>query len=408
MPRRPSGSPAAPAEFPAPLAGALTAALTRALTGAASVGRIAALCVALTAGAAGAAAQTPAPAAARGPTPAAAPTAPIPAPVQALEEETLFHTFSIAAVDPETGESGVAVTTRVACVGNGVPWVRAGVGAVATQAWTRVEYGPELLELLAEGVAPADALARLLAVDERAERRQVGVVALDGRSAQHTGDGTSAWAGHRAGPNYATQGNLLVGPEVLAAVAASFEATEGTPRHLADRLIEALAAGQAAGGDARKGRMQSAAVVVADPRPGMSRRPDGITAHINVCEHVAPVAELRRIYDTISQTLGYRTLAQPTGGDVLQLKVMLHALGFFRPEADSIASEDGDAFLFTPEAVAAVDRFRAEHRLSTPDLGSPPGLVDPATVALLWRELEEAGKADAVRRRLLDVVRVRR
>ncbi len=221
-----------------------------------------------------------------------------------------FSTFSIAAVDPATGESGVAVTTRVPCVGNAVPHVGAGIGAVATQASTRVQYGPELLAALEAGEAPDAALRRLLAADSMADRRQVGVIALDGRSAQHTGTATSPWAGQRAGRNYATQGNLLVGPEVLDAVARTFEATANSGRHLADRLIEALAAGQAAGGDARKGRLQSAAVIVADPRPGHSRRPDRVTADINVCEHPEPVAELRRIYDTISQTLGYRTPEQ--------------------------------------------------------------------------------------------------
>ena len=100
-------------------------------------------------------------------------------------EDLIFHTFSIAAVDPLTGESGVAVTTRVACVGNGVPWVRAGVGAVATQASTRTEYGAELLDMLEEGISPAEALATALAADPGANRRQVGVVALDGRAAQH-------------------------------------------------------------------------------------------------------------------------------------------------------------------------------------------------------------------------------
>ena len=117
---------------------------------------------------------------------------------------------------------------------------------------------------------------------------------------------TAPWAGNRAGRNYVTQGNLLVGPEVLQAVAASFEASEGAPRHLADRLIDAIAAGHAKGGDARKGRTQSAAVIVADARPGRSRRADGVTANINVCENPEPVAELRRIYNTISQTLGFR------------------------------------------------------------------------------------------------------
>ena len=322
-------------------------------------------------------------------------------------EDLVFHTFSIAAVDPATGESGVAVTTRVPCVGNGVPWVGAGVGAVATQASTRVEYGPELLELLAEGVTPREALADLIAVDDRAARRQVGVVDLEGRSAQHTGEGTSDWAGHRSGPWYATQGNLLVGPEVLDAVATSFESTQGSKRHLADRLIEALSAGQAAGGDARKGRLQSATVIVADPREGVSRRPDGQTVHINVCEHPTPVAEVRRIYDTVSGTLGYRTLQQMAGSDVFQLKIVLHVLGYFRSGVDELERSE-DSYRYTAEAVEAMDAFRADQGLSTPEVGSPPGLVDQATVERLWVELEERGLAVDVRERLMELTQVRR
>ena len=160
-----------------------------------------------------------------------------------------FHTFSIAAIDPRTGEVGVAVTTRVPCVGNGVPWVRSGVGAVATQANTRTEYGQILLDALAKGDEPAKALTRALAADSLAASRQVGVIAISGKSAQHTGANDSPWAGGRAGTNYVTQGNLLVGPEVVDAVAASFEASEGAPRHLADRLIDAIAAGYAKGGE---------------------------------------------------------------------------------------------------------------------------------------------------------------
>lgn len=318
-----------------------------------------------------------------------------------------FATFSIVAVDPRTGETGVAVTTRVACVGNGVPWVRAGVGAVATQANTRTAYGDELLDLLARGVSPDSALRLAVARDSGGASRQVGVVGRDGRTAQHTGRGASAWAGHRAGANFATQGNLLVGPQVLDSVAATFARSEGSPRHLADRLIEALAAGHAAGGDARKGRAQSAALVVADPREGRSRRADGITANINVCEHPEPVAELRRVHDAISQTLGFRTLEQPTGADVWQLKVMLHALGHFRAGTPELA-RDRDANLYTPEAVAAVDAFRAAEGLSTPASGSPPGLVDADTVARLWAALARGGKADDVRRRLLETTAIRR
>ena len=319
----------------------------------------------------------------------------------------VFHTFSIAAVDPRTGEVGVAVTTRVPCVGNGVPWVRAGVGAVATQANTRTAYGAELLDAIAGGASPAEALARLVAADSAAGTRQVGVIAHDGRSAQHTGASASAWAGHRAGPNYVTQGNILVGPEVLEAVAKAFEATEGAPRHLADRLIDALAAGQATGGDRRHGRMQSAAVIIADARPGRSRRADGVTANINVCEHPEPVAELRRIYNSISQTLGYRTLQAYSGADVWQLKLMLHALGHYRGSEPELA-RGSDALAYTAETVAAVDAFRAAEGLAGSNVGSPSGLVDEETVALLWAALEREGKAAAVRERLLDVTAVRR
>ncbi|MCY4058636.1 MAG: DUF1028 domain-containing protein, partial [Gammaproteobacteria bacterium] len=139
-------------------------------------------------------------------------------PAAAQEElrpaETVFHTFSIAAVDPETGESGVAVTTRNPCVANGVPWVRVGVGAVATQARTRTQYGEELLSRLAAGMSAEEALTERLAEDEGAPYRQVGVVGLAGGVAQHTGSEARYWAGHRSGPDYAAQGNLLVGPEV--------------------------------------------------------------------------------------------------------------------------------------------------------------------------------------------------
>ncbi len=319
-----------------------------------------------------------------------------------------FHTFSIAAIDPRTGEVGVAVTTRVPCVGNGVPWVRKGVGAVATQANTRTEYGTELLDALAKGDAPAVALKRLLAADSGFQSRQIGVIAIDGRSAQHTGTGPNAWAGHRAGKNYVTQGNILVGPQVLEAVARSFETSEGTPHHLADRLIDAIDAGFNLGGDKRHGLRTSAAVVVADSRPGMARRADGQTVNISVCENAAPVGELRRIYNAVSQTLGYRTLEQFSGGDVFQLKVMLNALGFYK-KGEELAPRMADANLFTSETVAAVDAFRASEQMGTPSVGgSPAGLVDVETVARLWAALDRAGLSTAVRQRLLDITMVRR
>jgi uncharacterized Ntn-hydrolase superfamily protein len=325
----------------------------------------------------------------------------------AWHDSLVFHTFSIVAIDPRTGESGVAVTTRVPCVGNGVPWVRAGIGAVATQANTRTEYGNELLDALARGVAPDVALRDALARDTLARTRQIGVIAMSGAGAQHTGTGANPWAGQRAGLNYVTQGNLLVGPEVLEAVGKAFEASEGSARHLADRLIEAIAAGHALGGDARHGRQQSAAVVVADPRPERSRRSDGITASISVCENADPVAEMRRIYDSISQTLGYRILQAFAGNDIWQLKVMLHALGLYHPQEGPLVRGD-DALAYTPETIAAVDAFRTSEKLAGPPAGSPSGLVDAETVSRLWAALERAGKARTVREALLETTAVRR
>jgi uncharacterized Ntn-hydrolase superfamily protein len=320
-----------------------------------------------------------------------------------------FHTFSIVAVDPKTKETGVAVTTRNPCVGNAVPWVKAGVGAVATQGGTRVEYGPDLLELLSKGVSPKDALDQLVAADADRERRQVGVISVDGRSAQWTGKGQYGaesrgdWVEMQTGPTFAVQGNSLVTVEVVRAVAATFRASEGSPRNLGDRLIEAMNAGQKLGGDGRHGETQSAAVMVADPRPGMSRRPDGITVNINVCEHPEPVGELRRIYDTATETLGFRNLEQPIGRDIVQLKMMLNALGFFRPNEAEFDVRSPQANVYTPEAVEAVDKFRAAQGWQT----TVPGFVEARTIERLWKKLEEAGKADAIRRKLIDLQRLR-
>jgi uncharacterized Ntn-hydrolase superfamily protein len=320
-----------------------------------------------------------------------------------------FHTFSIIAVDPVTKETGVAVTTRNPCVGNAVPWVRAGVGAVATQGGTRVEYGPELLDLLARGVAPKDALDQLTMADQDRDRRQVGVIDIHGRSAQWTGAGQKGaesrgdWTAEAAGKTFAVQGNSLVSPDVVKAVADNFQASEGSPRHLADRLIEALNAGQLLGGDGRHGETQSAAVLVADPRPGMSRRPDGQTVNINVCEHPEPVRELRRIYDTASETLGFRTLEQPIGRDVLQLKIMLHALGIYRADQKEIDPRAANANVYTQDAVDAVDKFRAAQGWQT----TVPGYVDARTIERMWTLLRDRGRADAIRRRLLELQRVR-
>ncbi len=321
-----------------------------------------------------------------------------------------FHTFSIVAIDPRTGESGVIVTTRRPCVGNAVPWVRPGVGAVATQGGTRLEYGNDLLDLLERGISPQEALDQVVAADEGRERRQVGVIDMQGRSAQWTGLGQYGaeaqgdWVAERSGPTFAVQGNSLVSTTVVDIVFEAFQASEGSRRHLADRLIEALYAGQQLGGDGRHGDTQSAAVLVADPRPGASRRPDGVTVDINVCENPEPVREVRRIYDTVSETLGFRTLRQFAGNDVLQLKVMLHALGYFRPNISELSLDAPAMDAYDPAAMEAVDRFRSDQGWGT----AVAGFVDARTISRLWVRLEEADRADEIREALLELARVRR
>jgi len=286
-----------------------------------------------------------------------------------------YSTFSLCAVDPETQQSGAAVTTRVPFVGRAVPHVRAGVGAVCTQAATRVENGREGLDLMAKGVAPSDALAQLLAADEQRESRQVGLIDMQGRTAAHTGERNGAWAGSRQGVNYTVQANIMVGPEVIHAVADHFESTAGTGMPLAERMILAMEAGQAKGGDRRWGLLQSAAIKIADPNtPG--RGGDNIALAIEVGEHAEPVGEMKRIYYTTARRLGYRSFSRIDGADVVELKRMLHALGYWRPSLETFPANAParDFGLYDEEAIAAVDKFRADHELVYQ--GNPVGLVD--------------------------------
>ena len=146
---------------------------------------------------------------------------------------------------------------------------------------------------------------------------------------------------------------------------------------------------------------------MADPRPGNSRRQDGVTAHINVCEHPTPVAELRRIWDSITQTLGFRELRRFTGNDVWQLRVLLNAVGYYRPEVAEIP-RDGASQVYSEDVVEAVHEFRVAEGLWTANSASPRGLVDGATVDRLWRAVEAAGKTAEVRRTIRNATLIRR
>jgi len=200
-------------------------------------------------------------------------------------------TFSIAARDPATGELGVAVASRFFAVGAVVPWARAGVGAVATQAYANTTFGPRGLDLLAAGKTPAQALEALLADDAGRDRRQVGLVAADGASVTYSGPGTTPWAGGRSGPGYAIQGNILAGEKVVAEMERAFLATQGKGS-LGERLFASLAAGDRAGGDSR-GR-QSAALLVVRAGAGYGGFTDR-AIDIRVDDHADPFKELRRL-----------------------------------------------------------------------------------------------------------------
>jgi uncharacterized Ntn-hydrolase superfamily protein len=184
----------------------------------------------------------------------------------------------------------VVVASKFLAVGAVVPWARADVGAVATQASANVSYGPRGLELLATGASAQETIDRLTGDDPGAPERQIGVVDGGGGSATFTGPECFDWAGGRAGPGYAAQGNLLVGAAVVEALADTFEGTEGP---LVERLLASLRAGEEAGGD-RRGR-QSAAVIVRQTDAGYGGGTD-ILVDLRVDDHAEPVTELQRLY----------------------------------------------------------------------------------------------------------------
>ena len=208
-------------------------------------------------------------------------------------------TYSIVACDLEAQQWGVSVQSKFLSVGSVVPWAEPHVGAIATQAYANPRYGPNGLKLLREGLSAPEVVDRLTGEDDGRDHRQLGVVDGQGRAATYTGSECLNWAGGRTGEGYAAQGNILVSAETVDALAETFEGNAGRP--LAERLIDCLAAAQAAGGDSRG--QQSSALLVVQQDGGYASMSD-VVVELRVEDHERPIDELRRIYTLHDEIFG--------------------------------------------------------------------------------------------------------
>ena len=237
-------------------------------------------------------------------------------------------TFSIVALDRKNGDMGVAVQSKFIAVGSVVPWAKAGVGAVATQASANVGYGPRALKMLEEGLASSEVLERLLLEDEQNQGRQVAIVDAKGLVAVHTGSGCMEWAGHVIGDGYSCQGNILAGRDVVESMARAYDRTAGD---LIDRLLAALSAGQKAGGD-RRGQ-QSAALLVVREKGGYEGFTDRYV-DLRVDDSTHPIDELKRVFKIYDMTMlsreGPSNLIPVAGNVARNLQRNLKRLGLYK------------------------------------------------------------------------------
>jgi uncharacterized Ntn-hydrolase superfamily protein len=263
-------------------------------------------------------------------------------------------TFSIVAIDPQTGEMGIAVASRYFSVGSVVPWAMADVGAVATQANVNVGYGQQALDLLRQGMTAQEVLKKILADDkfEGKDGRQVAIVDAKGNVAAYTGPNAPKWAGNRQGKTWSAQGNILVGPQVPEAMGKAFDSTQG---ELAEKLFAALKAGDAAGGDAR-GR-QSASILVVKKLGGRNINNDRYV-YINVDDNPDPFTELRRLLDlNLAYNYGDMTFKSLDAGDMKKARAASQKAVQYTP--NSFGSHMRLAFLdyLTGDKTAALDEF---------------------------------------------------
>jgi len=252
-------------------------------------------------------------------------------------------TFSVVARDPSNGDFGVIVQSKFPAVGSVVPWARAEAGAVATQAWANVSYGPRGLDLLTAGKSASQTLRSMLKDDAGAQHRQVGIVDRKGRVVAHTGKECMSWAGHLVGKGFTCQGNILAGEDVVANMASAYETTDGD---IIDKLFAALNAGQSAGGD-RRG-MQSAAILVVRKEGGYEGGNDRYV-DVRVDEHPSPIKELERIFKIYDMTLLSReepsNLRRIEGDLSIRIQHALVSLGYLDALSNEVFPERAKAAL---------------------------------------------------------------
>jgi uncharacterized Ntn-hydrolase superfamily protein len=265
----------------------------------------------------------------------------------------IVATFSIAACDLAAREWGVAVQSKFLAVGSLCPFAEPEVGAIATQAFVNPRYGPDGLALLREGLSASEVVERLTAADDGRAQRQLGVVDSQGSSATYTGEECFDWAGGRAGPRYAAQGNILVSQETVDALGDTFEGSAGSP--LAIRLLDCLEAAQAAGGD-RRGQ-QSASLLVVREDGGYAGLTD-IAVDLRVDDHERPIEELRRIQGVHEELFGTTPAEEWVDVDpelASELSDRLTRLGYDGDLDDALRRWAGNANL--EERVAGAERI---------------------------------------------------
>jgi uncharacterized Ntn-hydrolase superfamily protein len=276
-----------------------------------------------------------------------------------VRRDCIVTTFSIVAADLATGDLGIAVASKFLACGAVVPWASAGAGAVATQSFANTAYGPDGIRMMRDGLSASEALTKLIADDPDRDLRQVGLVDAHGGAASHTGPGCHAWAGHHVGDGFACQGNILVGQETVDAMAAAFRGAKG---ELAGRLVNALAAGDSAGGD-RRGK-QASAVYVVRSKGGYGGMND-VLIDLRVDDHGDPVKELRRLLDLHNLYFGTSPAAEKVsieGVALLDLKRIMKRAGHYRGEEtalwDAATEKALDAFIASENFEERVD-FKA-------------------------------------------------